>query len=206
MAQGTILYIDDDINMLNSGEDILVNAGYNVSLAKSGSQALKLLSRNTGYDLILLDVDMPEMDGYETFEEIRKISGCEDIPIIFLTGMDAPDFEIKGLKMGAADYVTKPFIKEVFLARLGSRIRKETQESPKEESASGYNLEKLKELEKVLTPAELSVVKLVAEGCTNKEIAEKANYSYAYVKKMISGILDKLYLDNRNDIRHLIKE
>lgn len=198
MAQGTILYIDDDINMLNSGEDILVNAGYEVSLAKSGTQAVKLLSKNSDYDLILLDVDMPDMDGYETFEEIRKIKGCEDIPIVFLTGMDAPDFEIKGLKMGAADYVTKPFIKEVFLARLGSRI--------KQDMGTGLNPEKLKELEAVLTPAELSVVKLVAEGCTNKEIAEKANYSYAYVKKMISGILDKLYLNNRADIRHMLKE
>ena len=198
MAQGTILYIDDDINMLNSGEDILVNAGYEVSLAKSGTQAVKLLSKNSDYDLILLDVDMPDMDGYETFEEIRKIKGCEDIPIVFLTGMDAPDFEIKGLKMGAADYVTKPFIKEVFLARLGSRIKQDT--------GTGLNPEKLKELEAVLTPAELSIVKLVAEGCTNKEIAEKANYSYAYVKKMISGILDKLYLNNRADIRHMLKE
>ena len=206
MAQGTILYVDDDINMLNSGEDILVNAGYHVSLAKSGTQAIKLLSRNPSYDLILLDVDMPEMDGYETFEEIRKINGCEDTPIIFLTGMDALDFEIKGLKMGAADYVTKPFIKEVFLARLGSRIKPEIKETAADSGSTGYNQEKLKELEKVLTPAELSVVKLVADGCTNKEIAEKANYSYAYVKKMVSGILDKLYLNNRSDIRHLIKE
>ncbi|MCR4728652.1 MAG: response regulator [Lachnospiraceae bacterium] len=197
-----ILYIDDDINMLNSGEDILVNAGYSVSLAKSGDQGLKLLSRNAAdYDLILLDVDMPVMDGYETFEKIREIKGCEQIPIIFLTGMDAPDFEIRGLTMGAADYITKPFIREVFLARIGSRLRSTGTETAEE---SGQT-EKCRELEKILTPVEISVVRLVAEGCTNKEIADKSNYSYAYIKKMISGILDKLELKNRAEIRHLLK-
>ena len=202
MGQGNILYVDDDINMLNSGEDILISAGYTVSLAKSGLQACKLLSRNNGYDLILLDVDMPEMDGYKTFEEIRKIQGCEKIPIVFLTGMDAPDFEIKGLEMGAADYITKPFIKEVFLARINSKLQKPVTEPVKETDESL----KLKELGKILTPPEIQVVRLVAEGCTNKEIADKTGYSYAYIKKMISGILDKLYFKNRAQIRHLLKD
>lgn len=202
MAAGKILYIDDDINMLNSGEDILINAGYSVSLAKSGAQGLKLLSKSFGgYDLILLDVDMPEMDGYETFKEIRKLQGCENVPIIFLTGMDAPDFEVKGLTLGAADYITKPFIKEVFLARIGSKIRSL---APEKEEVPGSD--RSKELEKILTPVELSVVRLVAEGCTNREIADKSNYSYGYIKKMISGILDKLELKNRAEIRHYLKD
>ena len=60
MNSKTILYVDDDINMLNTGEDILINAGYEVSLAKSGVQAIKLLNKGNRYGLILLDVDMPE--------------------------------------------------------------------------------------------------------------------------------------------------
>ncbi len=202
MAQGNILYVDDDINMLNSGEDILIGAGYSVSLAKSGVQAVKLLSKNQDFDLILLDVDMPEMDGYQTFEEIKKIKGCEAVPIIFLTGMDAPDFEIRGLKMGAADYIIKPFIKDVFLARIATRIK----DRASEKSEVIHDSDKLKEIEKILSPSELSVAMLVAEGCTNKEIADRSNYSYGYIKKMISGILDKLYLKNRAEIRHLLKE
>ncbi|MCR4649485.1 MAG: response regulator [Lachnospiraceae bacterium] len=202
MNRKTILYVDDDINMLNTGEDILINAGYEVSLAKSGVQAIKLLNKGNRYGLILLDVDMPEMDGYETFEEIRKISGCEDVPIIFLTGMDAPDFEIKGLKMGAADYITKPFIKDVFLVRIASRINT----APAATAETMFDEQKLKEIEKVLSPAEVAVAKLVAEGCSNQEIADRTNYSYGYIKKMVSGILDKLYLKNRSEIRHMLKK
>ena len=66
--------------------------------------------------MILLDIDMPQMDGYETLEEIKKISGCELIPIIFLTGFSEMDYEVRGLKAGAVDYIVKPFAKDLLLA------------------------------------------------------------------------------------------
>lgn len=201
MEKSSILYIDDDINMLNLGEDILVDAGYEVSLAKSGAQAVKLLTKGLKCNLILLDIDMPEMNGYDTFKAIREIKGCEDIPIVFLTGMDDPDFEIKGLEMGAADYITKPFIKSVLLARVKNRIKvvKHDYEQP-------YDMEKLKELEKILSPSELQIAKLVAEGYSNQEIADKTNYSYGYVKKVVSITLEKLYLKNRIELRQMLKK
>lgn len=199
MDKKTILYIDDDINMLNLGEDILVGAGYEVSLAKSGSQAVKLLGKGMHCDLVLLDIDMPEMDGYATFKAIREIAGCENVPIIFLTGMDAPDFEIRGLEMGAADYITKPFIKNVLLARVNSRVKAATAKE------STISASRLTELEKVLTASEIQIAKLVAEGYSNQEIAEKTNYSYGYVKKVVSIILDKLYLKNRVELRQMLK-
>lgn len=203
MSEAKILYIDDDVNMLNTGEDILMGAGYEVSLAKSGEQALKLLAKNTGFDLILLDVDMPGMDGYETYGKIRKMTGCEEIPIIFLTGMNAPDFEIKGLEMGAADYIVKPFVKIVLLARIKRELEKNRKAKT---SANMYNPEGLAKAEKELTPSELLIAKLVAEGYSNQEIADKANYSCGYIKKKVSEILDKLYLKNRAEIRALLKK
>lgn len=201
MDNGAILYIDDDINMLNTGEDILTGAGYSVSLAKSGEQAVKLLAKGIRCDLVLLDIDMPGMDGYETFQAIRKTEGCGDIPIVFLTGMDAPDFEIKGFEMGAADYIRKPFIKNVLLARVASRIK-----ASGKEKDDGFDTEKLREAEKVLSPSELTIAKLVAQGFSNQEIAEKTNYSYGYVKKVVSVILDKLYLKNRVELRQNLKK
>lgn len=84
MRENHILIIDDDLMLLKTAEEILSDQ-YNVSVAKSGIQALNLLNKNIIPDLILLDIDMPQMDGYETLEEIKKISGCELIPIIFLT-------------------------------------------------------------------------------------------------------------------------
>ena len=82
MRENHILIIDDDLMLLKTAEEILSDQ-YNVSVAKSGIQALNLLNKNIIPDLILLDIDMPQMDGYETLEEIKKISGCELIPIIF---------------------------------------------------------------------------------------------------------------------------
>ena len=95
MRENHILIIDDDLMLLKTAEEILSDQ-YNVSVAKSGIQALNLLNKNIIPDLILLDIDMPQMDGYETLEEIKKISGCELIPIIFLTGFSEMDYESRG--------------------------------------------------------------------------------------------------------------
>ena len=82
MRENHILVIDDDLMLLKTAEEILSDQ-YNVSVAKSGIQALNLLNKNIIPDLILLDIDMPQMDGYETLEEIKKISGCELIRSYF---------------------------------------------------------------------------------------------------------------------------
>ena len=117
MRENHILIIDDDLMLLKTAEEILSDQ-YNVSVAKSGIQALNLLNKNIIPDLILLDIDMPQMDGYETLEEIKKISGCELIPIIFLTGFSEMDYEVRGLKAGAVDYIVKPFAKKSYLPGL----------------------------------------------------------------------------------------
>ncbi len=200
MENRKILYIDDDINMLNTGEELLISAGYEVSLAKSGEQALKILDKGMKFSLVLLDIEMPGMDGYKTFESIRKIEGCDTLPIIFLTGMDAPNYEIKGLEMGAADFVTKPFVKDVLLARVRNQIKKYETSSTQE-----FDKTKLFELERLLTPSEIGIAKLVAKGYSNMEIADKLNYSYGYVKKVVSTILDKMSLAKRTEIRAYLK-
>ena len=199
MDESRILCVDDDISMLNTIEDILINAGYTVSLAKSGKQALDLLKKGIEYRLVLLDVDMPNMDGYETFKEIRNLDTSKKTPIIFLTGMDAPDFEIKGWEYGAADYITKPFNKSVFLARIKNRIT-----SPV--STSKFNPDALKTMESRLSELEMNVAKFVAEGQSNSEIAKQTNYSYGYIKQLVSSILEKTKMKKRSDIRQFLKE
>jgi len=202
MGNRRILCIDDDINMLNSSEDMLISAGFDVSLAKSGAQALKLLEKGIHCDLILLDVDMPDMDGFETLEKIHKLDSCKDIPIIFVTGMDAPDFEIKGLELGASDYIIKPFIRDILIARINSQLRKH----PVEETAvKKYKDDALAMMSKELSETELTVAKYIADGLSNQEIASKTNYSYAYIKKVTSSILGKLDLQNRTEIRGMLR-
>lgn len=199
MSESRILCVDDDISMLNTIEDILINAGYAVSLAKSGKQALDLLKKGIEYQLVLLDVDMPKMDGYETFRNIRELEISKNIPIIFLTGMDDPDFEIKGWEYGAADYITKPFIKSVFLARIKNRIVVPS-------ANKKYNQKAFEKFEGTLSALELSVAKLIADGLSNQEIAEQTKYSYGYIKRVVSGILEKNDMKKRSDIRKFLKE
>ena len=198
MEEYRILCVDDDINMLNTVEDILISSGYSVSLAKSGKQAVEFIKKGIGFQLILLDVDMPEMDGYDTFKEIRSIPQGKEIPIIFLTAKDEPDFEIKGFEYGAADYITKPFVKSVFLARIKNRITAPT----RQDRIESENLSKLSEM---LSGLELKVAELIADGLSNQEIAEKTGYSYGYIKRVVSGILDKTDMEKRSDIRKFLR-
>lgn len=111
MDTSRILLVDDDLNILKMIEQILIQAGYHVSLAKSGKQALCSLLNGCNPDLVLLDVNMSEMDGYETLELIRNIDNCADVPVIFLTGMDDVEAELKGLRLGAIDYIVVWHIK-----------------------------------------------------------------------------------------------
>ena len=201
MENGRRLCVDDDIGMLNTIEDVLINAGYSVSLAKSGRQALDLIKKGISYQIVLLDVDMPEMDGYETFKAIRGLDAGKEIPIIFLTGMDGSEFEIKGWEYGAADYITKPFIKSVFLARIKNRIT-----APAKSSADQYDPGALADFEKLLTDLELTVAKYVADGLSNQEIADRTSYSYGYIKRVVSTILDKAGMKKRSGIRKYLKE
>ena len=84
MGKNSILIVDDDLILLKTAEEILSSI-YTVSVAKSGKQAITLLKKGVVPDLILLDIAMPEMDGYTTLEKMKSIPNCQDIPVIFLT-------------------------------------------------------------------------------------------------------------------------
>ena len=123
MGKNSILIVDDDLILLKTAEEILSSI-YTVSVAKSGKQAITLLKKGVVPDLILLDIAMPEMDGYTTLEKMKSIPNCQDIPVIFLTGFAESDYEVKGLKAGAVDYIVKPFVKEVLLARVEMHLER----------------------------------------------------------------------------------
>ena len=117
-----ILVIDDEKNVRRIVGDYLRNEGYAVLEGKDGEDGLQTLIANPDIGLILLDIRMPNMDGYEAIREIRKIT---DAPVIFLTALDEPYNEVKGLELGADDYITKPFQYQVLIARVKSCIRKD---------------------------------------------------------------------------------
>ena len=116
-----ILVVDDDLMSLEMLMTIL-SEEYAVLSATNGKEALELISR-TVPDLILLDVVMPEMDGYELFQQIRQLPGLEELPMLFLTCMDEDACESRGLEMGAGDYITKPYNPHIVRLRVKNHLQ-----------------------------------------------------------------------------------
>ncbi len=117
-----ILIVDDQPTNLKVLSDLLINYGFEVLIAKDGNNALQKLQRVVP-DLILLDVLMPGLDGFETCQQLKASEVTRDIPIIFMTALTDPIDKIKGLTIGAVDYITKPIQHEEVLARINVHLR-----------------------------------------------------------------------------------
>jgi len=118
----TILIVDDERFNINVLQDLLAS-DYHIMVAKNGVQALKRAAATPPPDLILLDIMMPAMDGYEVIERLKSDHITKEIPVIFITAMGESTDEAKGLELGAADYITKPFSPPVVLARIRTQLR-----------------------------------------------------------------------------------
>ena len=117
----SILIVDDTPKNIQLLGTILKNAGYKVNVATNGLQALSVLEKLKP-DLILLDVMMPDLDGYETCKRIKEINHLKDIPIIFLTAKTQTEDIVKGFELGAVDYIVKPFNALELLARVKTHL------------------------------------------------------------------------------------
>jgi len=116
----SILVVDDSVTNLRFVESVLKDS-YKLTLVKSGEQALKYLAKNQ-VNLVLLDLLMPEMDGYETFQHIKETELNKDVPVVFITAEVDVDSEVKCLAMGAKDFIRKPFVPEVMTNRINNII------------------------------------------------------------------------------------
>ena len=116
-----ILVVDDNPDNMTVVSDLLA-PNYLVLVANSGPRALQIVAQEPKPDLILLDIMMPEMDGYAVMGLLKANPKTRDIPVIFLTAMDSTHDEEKGLEMGAVDYITKPIRPLILLARVRAQI------------------------------------------------------------------------------------
>jgi len=116
-----VLAVDDNPQNLQFLGKLLSDNGYEVGMAQNGQQALNFVKKNDP-DLILMDIMMPGMDGYEVCERLKKDFSSQQIPIIFLTAMTESEDIIKGFEAGGVDYVTKPFNPAELLARIKTHI------------------------------------------------------------------------------------
>lgn len=121
MNKYQILIVDDILDNIKVLQSILSDDSYNISYALNGQDAIKLCVAES-FDVILLDIMMPEMDGYEVCEYLKSKEKTKDIPVIFLTARVDEEAIIKGFEAGAQDYVTKPFNPQELVARVNTHI------------------------------------------------------------------------------------
>jgi len=124
MAQ--VLVVDDADKIRAAVRKLLENAGHEVLEAATGRESLRVLY-DAKPDLVLLDVSMPDMDGWEALERIRELTW---VPILMVTARDAPPDRVKGLRGGADDYIVKPFEPDELLARIEVALRHAGIEAP----------------------------------------------------------------------------
>ena len=120
-SKNSILIVDDAKSSLLYLNHIL-SADYLIYTARDAEEGIEIANKKLP-DLILLDILMPKMNGYEALAVLKKSDICRDIPVIFITGLSSSDDEIKGLDLGAEDYITKPFNDTVVKLRVRNQIK-----------------------------------------------------------------------------------
>lgn len=188
-----ILLVDDNPKYL---EDVLPYYGYETTCVTDGKQALEFLNKNTT-DIVLLDVMMPIMNGWETLKEIRKNPKTKDLPVIMVTAVNEDQKMISGLKIGADDYIVKPFILPNLLARIEAVLRRTTRET--KQTQTNVTINQINQFNS-LTRREKDVLLLVTQGANNKTIAEKLVLSEVTVKSHLNNIFKKLNVKNRTQL------
>ncbi|MDD3594505.1 MAG: response regulator transcription factor [Candidatus Gastranaerophilales bacterium] len=190
-----ILVVDDHPKYL---ADTLPMYGYEVQVAYDGIQAVQMLTNsNQHFDLVVLDVMMPNMDGFEVLKVIRSKEYLEELPVIMLTAVDAEQKQVSGLKFGADDYIVKPFSLPNFLARIEAILRRsKIKEKRKSDKALDLAFS-TDEPVAPLTTREKEVLELVAKGANNMDISKKLFIREVTVKTHMNNIFKKLNVSNR---------
>lgn len=212
----TILVADDDLGTRLSISDYLELSGYQVVAAEDGQNALELVDQSHPH-LIVTDITMPHMDGYELVRQVRRKPAFRLLPVIFLTARTKTEERIRGYQLGCDAYLPKPFD----LEELGAVIRnllersqmiqfewrmrmQETDpvhrgdESQERVMVSSHTL--TNELTLDLTPREQEVLQVLVEGMSNAQIGDRLHLSPRTVEKYVSSLLRKTDTNNRADL------
>lgn len=206
-----ILVVDDQPELM---QEVLPVYGYQVTVATDGQQALEQLTETgTAFDLMLLDVMMPVLNGWEVLRQLRSHPTLRHLPVILLTALDEEVDQVSGLKIGADDYIVKPFKIPNLLARIEAVLRR-TRRSPaaKPYATSGMmgggrmgdppTGEESPSIQP-LTDREREILGLVAEGMSNKAIAEHLVVSELTIKTHLKNIFKKLNVSSRTQAIHV---
>lgn len=200
MDRKKVMIIDDDSKMLSLMKSQLETL-YEITAFSSGQKALENLSGGGEKPhLILLDIAMPGMDGYEVLGRLKSCEELKKIPVVFLTGMTDEISECKGLEMDVVDYLKKPIAGKVLLVRVQHYLDLYSDNSQK----GKLDEDKIRSFEEPLTERELDVARLMAEFRSDREICDILHISPPYTKKLVAIVKEKLRLEKRGDIRRFL--
>ena len=188
--------------------DTLRAEGYDVATARRGADALVRVAE-TLPDLMISDIRMPGMDGYQLVRNLRSNARTRLVPIVFLTAKDETSDRIQGFRSGVDAYITKPFEPEELVAIVAGILNRVERTHSDLARMFGEKEDDVKEFirDEELTDAEWRVAETVARGLSNKEIAAELNLSLRTVEGHISRILDKKSLNNRVELAlHIASE
>jgi putative two-component system response regulator len=205
LKEANILVVDDTPANLKMLSGMLKEQGYKARPVPSGKLALKAAESNPP-DLILLDINMPEMDGYEVCRYLKENEMLRDIPIIFISALTETVDKLKAFSVGGVDYVTKPFQFEEVRARVETHLR--IRHLQMELEKHNRHLEKLvKEQVKEISDSQMSTILALARlaESRDKETGQHLEHVQAYCKtlatklsetKRFQGVIDDRYIDN----------
>lgn len=200
-----LLVVDDEPNLLRAVEAVLRGENFEITTARSGREALVAVAQSLP-DLIVSDVRMPGMDGFQLARKLRASTHSALVPIVFLTAKDETEDRIEGFQSGVDVYLTKPFEPDELVAVIKNILsRVERTRSTIARLVGDEEKETVFVRDEGLTEAEWRVAETVARGLSNKEIAKELNLSVRTVENHVSRILAKKNFTNRVEIaRHII--
>ncbi len=200
IVKPTILIVDDEPANIDIASALLKDK-YKVKAATNGTIALKIAKADSNIELILLDIMMPGMDGFEVCETLKADAQTEKIPVIFLTAKTEVSDMAKGLNIGAVDYITKPLQPEVLKARVNTHVSlRESQLALEEQVHTLVENAKLREDIEKLTHHDLKgplgVILFETPKIADKQIASSIEESVNNVLNMINNTLDIFKIEN----------
>ena len=220
MASGELLLVDDEPGLRQAVQAYLEDEGFTVHVASNAKEGWEVLQRITP-DLVISDIMMPQVDGYQFLKQLREDPRFQTLPVIFLTARGMTSDRIQGYNAGCDDYISKPFDPDELVAIVSNLIKRRAafnRPASDEESDIDEIKRQIAAIREMLvgrgsaivqtpapikldfTPREQSVLELVAEGLMNKEIARRLNTSVRNVEKYVSRLFSKTGTNSRTEL------
>ncbi|MBE9079446.1 response regulator transcription factor [Romeria aff. gracilis LEGE 07310] len=216
---GKVLLVDDEPGLREAVQAYLEDSGFTVQVASNATEGWELLQQATP-DVVISDIMMPQVDGYQFLKQMREDVRFQALPVIFLTARGMTSDRIQGYQAGADAYLPKPFDPEELVAIVTSQIERRAAQSPDPETAPDIATmaRQIEEIKALLTqrgsliksavspikidftPREQDVLDLVSEGLMNKEIASRLGTTVRNVEKYVSRLFGKTGTNSRTEL------